>query len=309
MFVSLVLQAQQPFTLGASISKMYVTDKLSIGKAYGSSTGRLHVKGTGTSSATSALYVEDNSDLMMMQIKDDGSTIIRTDVNVRYLFGGSSNLSFVDDAGVVRNQTITAATITWAARHTNTSSLVPSSTSSSFLWSLSPTGTDASGTGTNTLRVIYLSPTWNLSASSTCDVVGIDYNPTVTSIYGQHYAALFRSGRVGIGTATPTSTFHTVGNIAPGSISSISSNTTLSDAYVYLVDCTGGAITVTLPPAADCTSREYVIKKSDVSGNTITIEGDGAETIDGALNKTVSNQYNYYAVKSNGSAWYIIGNN
>lgn len=45
--------------------------------------------------------------------------------------------------------------------------------------------------------------------------IGLDYNPTVTSI-STHYAALFRSGNVGIGTAAPSDPLHVQGNIRIG---------------------------------------------------------------------------------------------
>lgn len=72
------------------------------------------------------------------------------------------------------------------------------------------------------------------------------------------------------------------------------------------VDATAGAITITLPAAASCTGRRYDIKKVDSSANAVTIDGNAAETIDGAATKVLSAQYSAATVISNGSGWWII---
>jgi len=305
------VHAQSPFALGSSFSKAWFEDRLSIAVAYTSTTARLHIRGTGTTAGTTAFYVEDNGGSgLMASITDDGTTVLRTDANVRYSFGGSSTLAFTDDLGIIRNQTIRGATLTWDyIRHTTSNlTLSPASSTNAYYMSIVATGSDASGAGSNTLRVMELKPTWNLSGASSCDVVGIDYNPTVTSVFGIHYAALFRSGRVGIGTATPTSTFHQIGSQAY-SVATVTATTTAGEHYTILADCTSGAVTINLPAVATSSGRTYIIKKIDASGNVVTIDGNAAETIDGTATKTLSNQYNYYAVQNDGSAWYIVGNN
>lgn len=75
---------------------------------------------------------------------------------------------------------------------------------------------------------------------------------------------------------------------------------------VLLVDASGGAVTVTLPPAAGADARPYYIKKIDSSANAVTIDGDGAETIDGAATQSTITQYQVYCVLSDGSAWYLL---
>jgi hypothetical protein len=73
------------------------------------------------------------------------------------------------------------------------------------------------------------------------------------------------------------------------------------------VDATAANRTITLPAAASCSGRTYVIKKIDVSVNTVTIDGDGSETIDGAATVVISSQYAGKTIQSTGSAWIIIG--
>ena len=75
---------------------------------------------------------------------------------------------------------------------------------------------------------------------------------------------------------------------------------------VITCDSSGGTITVTLPPAAGATGKIYTIKKVDSSVNTVTIDGDAAETIDGDLTKIMVTQYVSMSVISNGSNWLII---
>lgn len=80
--------------------------------------------------------------------------------------------------------------------------------------------------------------------------------------------------------------------------------------HTILVDASGGAVTITLPTAASAyvssVGREYVIKKIDASGYTVTVDGAGSELIDGALTQSISAQWTALKLQSNGSAWYIL---
>jgi hypothetical protein len=76
-----------------------------------------------------------------------------------------------------------------------------------------------------------------------------------------------------------------------------------------LCNATGGAITVTLPPAtAAMAGRILTIKKIDASVNSVTIAGNASETIDGSNTQPLALQWEYLTIKCNGSAWFIIGN-
>lgn len=70
---------------------------------------------------------------------------------------------------------------------------------------------------------------------------------------------------------------------------------------VVLADASGGAITAELPPAAEWPNQTKVIKKTDASGNAVTVEGNGAETIDGAANVALAAQYDAVKVFSTGT--------
>lgn len=90
--------------------------------------------------------------------------------------------------------------------------------------------------------------------------------------------------------------------------SSVVSKSTTYTAKVnefVLSDASGGAFTVTLPTAASASGKEVTVKKIDSSGNAVTVDGDGSETIDGALTATLSSQWDSVVVVSNGSNWFI----
>ena len=81
----------------------------------------------------------------------------------------------------------------------------------------------------------------------------------------------------------------------------------LSD-YTIVCDATGGAITVDLPAAAGTMFDGKIlnIKKTDSSGNAVTIDGNAAETLDGSTTKVISVQYDSIMIQSDGSNWHII---
>jgi len=80
---------------------------------------------------------------------------------------------------------------------------------------------------------------------------------------------------------------------------------------LYGVASAGGNVTVTLPPVADADAaagRVVTIFKVDAA-NDVIIDGDGAETINGAATITMSSQYDYRILFQAGGAWYVMGQN
>lgn len=71
-----------------------------------------------------------------------------------------------------------------------------------------------------------------------------------------------------------------------------------------LVDATAGAVTANLPPAASCPGFSVTIKKTDASGNAVTV--DAAETIDGAANYPLAAQWDSVTVQSDGTNYVIL---
>jgi hypothetical protein len=80
----------------------------------------------------------------------------------------------------------------------------------------------------------------------------------------------------------------------------------LEDMYV-LADATSGAFTVTLPAASSNECRVIHIKKSDSSGNAVTIGITGGDDIEGSATKSLATQYKSFTLYSSGGArWFII---
>src|SRR6185295_13642672 len=93
-----------------------------------------------------------------------------------------------------------------------------------------------------------------------------------------------------VGAAAPLSKLDVVGS-AGYNITSTSTDITLDVThYTVLVDASGANRTITLPAASGATRRIYVIKKTDATANTVTIDGNGSETIDGATTQVISAQ-------------------
>lgn len=75
---------------------------------------------------------------------------------------------------------------------------------------------------------------------------------------------------------------------------------------IILVDATSGAITVNLLAAATAGDGfRLSIKKVDSSSNAVTVDGNAAETIDGAATQALSNQYDVITIISDGTNWSI----
>lgn len=86
----------------------------------------------------------------------------------------------------------------------------------------------------------------------------------------------------------------------------ITGNTTLDGSYRnVLVNASGGNVTITLPAVATG-NYEFRIKKIDSSINTVTVDGNGGELIDGALTQVISNQYVTLTIINSTTAWWII---
>lgn len=72
-------------------------------------------------------------------------------------------------------------------------------------------------------------------------------------------------------------------------------------------DATSGTLTVTLLAAATAGDGFTIaVKKTDSSGNTVIIDANSSETIDGATTVTLSNQYEVAILMCNGTSWHIV---
>jgi hypothetical protein len=65
-----------------------------------------------------------------------------------------------------------------------------------------------------------------------------------------------------------------------------------------------GTFTVTLPTAVGRTGKTYEIK--NIGTGTVTVDGNGSQTIDGALTFVLDAQYEAITIISDGSNWWVI---
>lgn len=94
---------------------------------------------------------------------------------------------------------------------------------------------------------------------------------------------------------------------------------TIAD-HTILADATAAGFTITLPPVAsvyssaastngNTTAGILVIKKIDATGNIVTIDGNGSETIDGSLTQSLDAQWEAMIIQAGATGWYILSIN
>jgi len=67
-----------------------------------------------------------------------------------------------------------------------------------------------------------------------------------------------------------------------------------------------GGITATLPTAVGITGKTYDIVKVDAGAGALTVDGNGAETINGAATYSLPNQWDTVTVISDGTNWIVL---
>jgi hypothetical protein len=107
------------------------------------------------------------------------------------------------------------------------------------------------------------------------------------------------------GSSTPASTVEVGGSFAT-KLSTSAVNVTLDATHSTML-LTASGKTATLPTAVGITGRIYTIKLT-VSG-TGTVATTSSQTIDGSTTYSLSSQYKYVSVQSDGANWHIIANN
>jgi len=78
---------------------------------------------------------------------------------------------------------------------------------------------------------------------------------------------------------------------------------------VISADATSAAFQITLPTAVSKTGQVYTIKRANSGANAVTVGTTSSQTIDGSTTYSLSAQYKYVSVVSNGANWLIIANN
>lgn len=84
------------------------------------------------------------------------------------------------------------------------------------------------------------------------------------------------------------------------------SYTVLATDGVIFVNATTGNATLSLPAASTVAGQRYYFKRTDGSTNTVTIDPNGAETIDGYDTATLDDQYASLTIAAAGGNWYVL---
>lgn len=89
-----------------------------------------------------------------------------------------------------------------------------------------------------------------------------------------------------------------------GAYRTINATATLANTdYIVAVDSTSAAVTVNLPTAVGITGKEYRIKRTNSGANSVTIDPNSTQTIDGALTLVLSGQWDSAVIVSDGANW------
>lgn len=121
---------------------------------------------------------------------------------------------------------------------------------------------------------------------------------------------IVNNSQIGVNTDSPHSTLHVNGSFATRVRTLTASGAVNDDDHIILVDAGVSVVTLTLPSAVGRTGRQYIIKKSSLTLNVVTIDPAGAETIDSLPTYTVLGSLlalGSVTIVSNGANWFVLG--
>jgi len=119
------------------------------------------------------------------------------------------------------------------------------------------------------------------------------------------FRSLVAGTGVSLSSGTDTITINSSSTTLGITNKSVSGSLTAGDEFITC-DANGGNIVLDLPTAASVAGKVYYIKKVDSSINTITLDADALETIDGNTTLVLNIQYQSFTIVSNGTEWFII---
>lgn len=165
------------------------------------------------------------------------------------------------------------------------------------------TSTQTQASGNATILAVTPSFSQTSTAGWTCLLV----NPADSgSSTGTKLLADFQIGSSSKAKIDSVGQFTAIG-IATAVVSKTTTYQVTTSDSIILCSASGGAFTVTLPSTANVsTGRVYTIKKTDSSGNAVTVSATSPQTIDGLSSQSLATQYAVYNVVSDGSNWWTI---
>lgn len=112
--------------------------------------------------------------------------------------------------------------------------------------------------------------------------------------------------RVGIGTPSPVADLDVNGGVAFATRSLSDNATATINDYTLLMTTGATDKTITLPLASTCAGLILSCKKIDAGIGNMIIDGNGAETIDGAATQTFTAQFDTVMIQCDGTEWFIL---
>ena len=74
-----------------------------------------------------------------------------------------------------------------------------------------------------------------------------------------------------------------------------------------LADASSASFTVTLPGAATVEKgKTYTVKRTNAGANTVIVDGNGSETMDGIASLRLNQRFDYLQLQSDGTNWMVI---
>lgn len=235
--------------------------------------------------------------------------------------GNGMNFTTITGTGPVTLGTPTGLTATTTDAVTATSHTHSIATAAAV--SQSNATTNGVGTSTSLARADHTHAItgFALTAHShgSSEVSAITYAVAATALTGASTAPSNGQLLIGDGTDYTRATLTAGQGIkvtnGAGSITIAQSETVVTKTAAYtmtatdsicLADATSASFVITLPAVASSAGIMYNIKKIDSSANTVTIDGNAAELIDGAANTVLGFQFQSISLICDGSAWYIL---
>jgi hypothetical protein len=284
--------------INGGVSRLYVNSAGNIGIGYTAPAAKLAVSGT--------TLINTNTDNGVDKLQVSGSMSVSAKATVQTL-SVTSNAQ-VDGTTMMKGRATVnpSATTVFSDRLFEISGTAGTTGTTQFAFVQNPTF----GTPTT----IY---SWynNLNVTSATTSYGLYYDSetgTITNKWGLYFVGgskNYLANTLLIGTTSDNGVDELQVN---GSISGIGfkqNYVTKTGAYTatnddYVIDCTSGTFTVTLPASSGRTGRILIIKNS--GAGTITVDGNASETIDGAATYAISVQYGTIQIMSDGTNWKII---
>jgi len=109
--------------------------------------------------------------------------------------------------------------------------------------------------------------------------------------------------KVGINTDAPNSGLHINTSVTFAGKAVTQNYTVLATDHMIFVNASGGNVTITLPTASGIIGRQYIIKRVDSSVNSVTIDPNASETIEGSSSKSLTDQCSVVIVSDNSNWW------